>query len=81
MKPATIRYGSPQCHFTCLKEWRKASRYVRQTSDRPLAKLVFWSIRTTVCPEAYIDMRIEPGKEFTWRIAYDFYTLPESGAK
>jgi hypothetical protein len=54
---------------------------VRQTSDRPLAKLVFWSIRTTVCPEAYIDMRIEPGKEFAWRISYDFYTLPESGAK
>ena len=65
MKPATIHYGSPQCHFTYLKEWRKVSRYVRQTSDRPLAKLVFWSIRTTVCPEAYIDMRIEPGKEFT----------------
>ena len=54
---------------------------VRQTSDRPFSKLVFWSIRTTVCPEAYIDMRIEPGKEFTWRITYDFYTLPESGAK
>jgi hypothetical protein len=54
---------------------------VRQTSDRPMAKLVFWSVRSTVCPEAYIDMRIEPGKEFTWRIAYDFYTLPESGAK
>jgi hypothetical protein len=34
-----------------------------------------------VCPEAYIDMRIAPGKEFTWRIAYDFYTLPESGVK
>jgi hypothetical protein len=54
---------------------------VRQTSDRPLSKLVFWSIRSTVCPEAYIDMRIEPGKEFTWRIAYDFYTLADSGAK
>ena len=53
---------------------------VRQTSDRPLSKLVFWSIRSTVCPEAYIDMRIEPGKEFHWRIAYDFYTLPDSGA-
>ena len=54
---------------------------VRQTSDRPLSKIYFWSIRSTVCPEAYIDMRIEPGKEFTWRITYDFYTLPESGAK
>lgn len=57
-------------------ENRKSGAGVRQTSDRPLSKLVFWSIRTTVCPEAYIDMKIEPGKEFTWQIVYDFYTLP-----
>ncbi len=46
---------------------------VRQTGDRPLSKLMFWSIRTTVCPEAYVHMRIEPGREFKWRIAYQFY--------
>jgi hypothetical protein len=56
-------------------ENRKAGAGVRQTSDRPMAKLVLWSIRTTVCPEAYIDMKIEPGKEFTWRIAYEFYVF------
>ena len=74
-------FGNTPKDYDIRVENAAAHAGVRQTSDRPLAKLVFWSIRTTVCPEAYIDMRIEPGKEFTWRIVYDFYTLPESGAK
>ena len=49
------------------------------TGDRPLAKLLFWSAWKTVCPEPYIDMRIEPGKEFSWRITYEFYQV-SSGA-
>jgi hypothetical protein len=49
---------------------------VRQTGDHPLSKLYFWSVRTTVCPEAYIDLKVAPGQEATWRISYDFYTLP-----
>jgi hypothetical protein len=74
-------YGNTPEDYDIRVENSAANAAVRQTSDRPLAKLVFWSIRSTVCPEAYIDMRIAPGREFTWRIAYDFYTLPESGAK
>jgi hypothetical protein len=69
-------YGDTARDYDIRVENRKAGIGVRQTSDRPLSKLVFWSIRTTACPEAYIDMHIEPGKEFTWRITYDFYTLP-----
>lgn len=42
--------------------------------DRPLSKLVFWSIRTTLCPEAYVSMTIPPGKTSAWKISYDFYT-------
>ena len=44
----------------------------------PLSKLVLWSIRTTVCPEAYIDLQVEPGKEVSWRIAYEFYNAQTS---
>jgi len=47
---------------------------VRQTSDRPISRINYWSIRTTACPEAYISMSVLPGKEFTWRIAWDFYS-------
>lgn len=50
---------------------------VRQTANRPISRLYLWSIRSTVCPEAYIDMRIEPGREFTWNISYELYTLPK----
>ena len=58
-------------------ENRATGAGVRQTSDRPLSKMVFWSIRNTVCPEAYIDLNVEPGKETTWRISYEFYTVPK----
>ena len=43
------------------------------TGDQPLSKLVFWSIRTTLCPEAYVSMKIAPGKTSEWKITYDFY--------
>ncbi|HEY6989024.1 MAG TPA: hypothetical protein VH369_11600 [Bryobacteraceae bacterium] len=48
---------------------------VREIGNRPLSQLNFWSIRTTVCPEAYIHMRIEPGHTFKWKITYQFYLL------
>ncbi len=57
-------------------ENHKTGAGVRQTGDRPMAKLHLWSIRTTVCPEAFLDLRVEPGKETSWRIAYDFYEVP-----
>jgi len=57
-------------------ENRKTGAGVRQTSDRPIARINFWSIRTTVCPEAYIDVTAAPGQEFTWKINYEFYTVP-----
>ena len=57
-------------------ENRKVGAGVREVGDRPLSNVNFWSIRSTVCPEAYIHMRIEPGKTFRWRITYRFYTLP-----
>jgi hypothetical protein len=50
---------------------------VRQTSDRPISRMVFWSVRNTVCPEAYINLAAEPGQETTWRIGYEFYTVPK----
>jgi len=31
-----------------------------------------------VCPEAYIDLQLQPGKEVSWRIAYEFYTAQAS---
>lgn len=49
---------------------------VIQTINRPISKLYFWSIHTTVCPEAYIALHIPPGKQVKWTTKFHFYTLP-----
>ena len=68
-------FGASSSDYGIRVENRAAGAGVHQTADRPIARLNFWSIRSTVCPEAYIDMTIEPGREFTWNISYEFYTL------
>ena len=58
--------------YDITEENRKTGAAVRQTSDRPVVRINYWSIKTTACPEAYIHMNIEPGKDFTWKINYEF---------
>ena len=55
-------------------ENKKAGAGVHITGDRPLTRLGYWSIRTVVAPEPYIDLNIEPGQQFTWSYTYDYYT-------
>jgi hypothetical protein len=50
---------------------------VRIRCDRPILKLAFWACSTTLCPEPYIKIKVDPGQEFRWVINYEFYTLPE----
>jgi len=66
-------YGASAADYDFRVENRKTGVGVRQTGDRPLSRLFFWSIRTTVCPEAYVHIRVEPGTEETWKTAYEFY--------
>ena len=53
----------------------KAGIGVRETSNQPISKLYFWSIPTTLCPEVYIKIHVEPKQTFKWRTTYNFYTL------
>ena len=45
----------------------------RMKGDQPLSKVVLWGSSTTLCPETYIDIKIEPGKEFKWKYFYEFF--------
>jgi len=47
----------------------------RITGDQPLSRLVLWGSSTTLCPETYISIKLEPGKEFSWKYFYEFYTF------
>jgi hypothetical protein len=68
-------FGPTARDFDFRVENRKTGAGVRVTGDRPLWKIDFWSVRTTVCPEAYIDMKIAPGQESHWRLVYEFYVV------
>jgi hypothetical protein len=68
-------YGGTARDYDIRIENRKAGAGVRIRGDRPIEKLVYWSIRTTTCPEPYIGLRIAPGKKADWKIEYDFYTM------
>jgi hypothetical protein len=39
-----------------------------------MSRLGYWSIRTVLAPEPYIDINVEPGKDFTWKWTYDYFT-------
>jgi hypothetical protein len=54
-------------------ENRRTQIGVEQTADVPMSQLNFWSIRSTICPEAYIHLNIPPGKTAHWTIRYRFY--------
>ncbi len=56
-------------------ENRKAGAGVRIRGDRPITKVVYWSIRTVFSPEPYIDIEAGPGKSFRWSYTYDFYDV------
>lgn len=69
-------FGDTAKDNAIIVENPKAGIGVREIGNRPLSLVNFWSIRSTVCPEAYIHMIVDPGKIFTWKITYRFYTLP-----
>jgi hypothetical protein len=60
-------------------ENRSVGAGVRITADRPLSRVALWAIRAPLSIEPFIDMNIEPGTEFTWRIKYEYFTIPKSG--
>lgn len=45
---------------------------VEETGDQPLSRIFFWSKRDTVCPEAFVHIKIEPGQTARWTIRYRF---------
>jgi hypothetical protein len=65
-------YADTAAHNDFVIENRKTGARIHQVGDRPMSRLYFWSIRTTACPEAYVRIHAEPGKEDLWKITYEF---------
>lgn len=74
-------FGDTSQDYDIRIENSKTGAGVHITGDQPITQLAFWSIATVICPEPYIQIKAEPGKEFTWKITYDFYTHPPVAPK
>lgn len=68
-------FGNTAKDFDVRIENATAHAGVRIQGDRPIQKIVYWSIRSTLCPEPYISLSAEPGRETKWTYRYTFYTL------
>jgi hypothetical protein len=66
-------FGKSASDYDIRVENTKSGAGVRIQGDQPITKMVYWSIRTTLCPEAYIALDIDPGKESKWAYKYTFY--------
>jgi hypothetical protein len=76
---ALTGYSQDPKDYDIRVENHKTGAGVHISGDHPLTRIFFWSIRTTVCPEATISYHVEPGKDFSYSMTYDFYTLPAAG--
>jgi hypothetical protein len=72
-------FGAEPKDYDIRVENGPAGAGVRIAADRPLSRAALWSIRAPLSIEPFINMDIEPDTEFTWRIQYDFYTIPKEG--
>ncbi len=62
--------------FDIRVENSKLGAGYRVTSDRPMSDLALWSIKTNVSVEPFIAIKLDAKSNFTWKLIYDYYTLP-----
>jgi hypothetical protein len=66
-------YSDQPSDFDFVVENTKTGVGVEETGSLPLARIFFWSIRTTICPEAYVHIKVAPGQTARWTIRYRFF--------
>lgn len=69
-------YGAGAKDYDIRIENSRTRAGMRITADRPMTRLVLWSIRSVLSMEPFIGVSVEPGSQFTWKMTYSFYTLP-----
>ena len=66
-------YGTQKEDNAFRIENKKTGAGVSVTTNQPLHKLYFWTIKRTLCPEPFIFMKINSGKTQTWDTKYVFF--------
>jgi len=65
-------FGTDAKDHEIVIENKKTGAGVKIKGDRPLAQFYFWTVKTTICPEPYIELNLGPGEEEKWEASYLF---------
>ena len=71
-------FGKTPADYAITIENQKAGAGMKIIGDRPLSSENLWSIRSILAMEPFIEMAIQPGKTFTWKYDYTYYTLNQA---
>ena len=66
-------YGKTRVDYTIKIENHHSGAAVNISADQPISKLIFWACSTILCPEPYMQLRVNPGETVSWKISYKFY--------
>lgn len=68
-------FGATAADYDFRIENARTGTGVRIRGDRPVSRMVLWSIRPTFAIEPFVSIAVTPGAEFTWTYTFDYYTL------
>ena len=68
-------YGPTAKDYDIKIENSNTGAGVRITCDQPITNIIFWAADKTLCPEPYINVKVQPSNSFSWTITYDYYSL------
>jgi hypothetical protein len=68
-------FGKTADDYKITIENKHVGAGMRITGDQPLASEELWSIRSILAMEPFVNMSIEPGRDFAWKYVYDYYTM------
>jgi hypothetical protein len=66
-------FGKEPKDYDVRVESRRTGAGFRVTSDRAPASIGFWSIRSVISVEPFVDLGTDPGKTTTWKYVYTYY--------
>ena len=69
-------FGASPADYDVRVENKAIGAGVRVTSDRPLANMSLWSIRSVISMEPDVDVNVAPGASFDWKYTYTYYKVP-----
>ncbi len=70
-------FGPTAADYDFRIENARTGTGVRIRGDRPVSRMVLWSIRPTFAIEPFVAIAVKPGEQFSWTYTYDYYELPK----